>query len=139
MTKIHTDCGTLPDACARCGQAREARMCEDCGLEADVIDCGHYPQPAEIATSAHDWCAVCCACERERDAEQLELEADNEACDLYAEIESIASCAEKYEDARSAAYRAWSRYAEAHKADGTPLPSDESMRERIEDAIRDKP
>jgi len=43
---------TLPTACPDCDRHREHLACADCGHEADVIDCGHYQQPAEIAGSA---------------------------------------------------------------------------------------
>ena len=67
-----TSTETLPEICTLgdCGTRREHRTCADCGTEADVIDCGHYQQPAEIAASAyspHDH--VCGDCEAMRECD----------------------------------------------------------------------
>ena len=59
---------TTTERCPHCDVARETRTCADCGATADVIDCGHYEQPAEIAASAytpHDH--VCAECETARE------------------------------------------------------------------------
>lgn len=56
-----------PIRCDICEVASELRVCADCGAEADVIDCGHHAQPAEIAASAYgDHRYVCEYCEEAR-------------------------------------------------------------------------
>ena len=58
---------TLPETCPDCGWPREHRACVGCGVEADVIDCGHSAQPVEIAASKHNGDPVCEDCEAVRD------------------------------------------------------------------------
>lgn len=52
--------------CEDCGKASEHRTCADCDHEADVIDCGHYSQPVEIAASVYGGDPVCDECEAAR-------------------------------------------------------------------------
>lgn len=37
------------ERCPDCGAPRKRRTCWQCGLSAELIDCGHYPQPRPIA------------------------------------------------------------------------------------------
>lgn len=48
--------------CARCEVQREQWTCDDCGLSALLIDCGHYDQPRPIAHDGgghHVYCDDC--------------------------------------------------------------------------------
>ena len=56
------------DHCPYCGELRERLACVDCGVEAEVINCGHYAQPQPVAASKHDGDPVCDECETRRDA-----------------------------------------------------------------------
>jgi len=60
------------DSCPDCGQEAFAETCEDCGAVADVIECGHYPQPQPVAASAYGGAPVCDECERVRERTHLE-------------------------------------------------------------------
>jgi len=57
----------LPGYCAACNAKRVTRTCAGCGLIAELIDCGHYEQPAIIAASAIDGRAICAGCEARRE------------------------------------------------------------------------
>lgn len=63
------DLMTEKNVCEDCGVQAETRECDDCGHTAAVIDCGHYPQPAEISGSAYDGRPVCHDCARLEDFE----------------------------------------------------------------------
>ena len=56
-------------SCPKCGALAEHRTCADCGCQAFVIDCGHYPQPRPIAQARFDgsddhklFCDKCAKC-----------------------------------------------------------------------------
>jgi hypothetical protein len=40
--------------CPDCGTPRRPWKCHDCGRTAELIDCGHYPQPRPIASGRWD-------------------------------------------------------------------------------------
>jgi Zn ribbon nucleic-acid-binding protein len=40
--------------CPDCNKESQLRMCDECGLTLWVIDCGHEPQPVEIAPGRAD-------------------------------------------------------------------------------------
>ena len=37
------------ESCPACGTPRQTYTCDDCGVSAKLIDCGHYAQPRPIA------------------------------------------------------------------------------------------
>ena len=48
-------------ACKACGETPERRQCEECGVSAMIVDCGHQAQPRPIAADdhGHDYCDDC--------------------------------------------------------------------------------
>jgi recombinational DNA repair protein (RecF pathway) len=48
--------------CTTCGMKEEFRECVHCHTSANVIDCGHYDQPAFISSDqSHSGGEYCCA------------------------------------------------------------------------------
>ena len=37
------------EACTDCGEEPELRTCVECGISAEMVDCGHQDQPRPLA------------------------------------------------------------------------------------------
>lgn len=48
-----------PPECEDCGVRRKQRVCESCGVSAELIDCGHYGRPEIAGDSIKDYCDTC--------------------------------------------------------------------------------
>lgn len=57
LTNMSTGTHHIPDdpeMCDVCGTRAEWRTCDDCGLSARILDCGHMAQPRPIAAGRTD-------------------------------------------------------------------------------------
>lgn len=65
------------EICPDCGAVAELKICEVCGVQAWIIDCGHYTQPRPLAADeyGHIMCEDCYE-ERKDDMDDITEEED---------------------------------------------------------------